>query len=105
MATRPQEKTGSEQQIQEETQETRYERGLKKMSEVYGVPVEEVVAPLGDLGRYMVEFPYGDIYRPRRPGRTRSRDRHNRHAHSTRRSGTPASGPHGFSAERWINCR
>ena len=66
MATQPQEKTGSEQQIQEETQETRYERGLKKMSEVYGVPVEEVVAPLGDLGRYMVEFPYGDIYS--RPG-------------------------------------
>src|SRR5258708_34829324 len=62
MATRPQEKTGSEQQIQEETQETRYERGLKKMSEVYGVPVEEVVAPLRDLGRYMGEFPYGDIY-------------------------------------------
>src|SRR6266699_1186404 len=55
-------KTGSEQQIQGETQETRYERGLKKMSEVYGVPVEEVVAPLRDLGRYMVEFPYGDIY-------------------------------------------
>jgi 4-carboxymuconolactone decarboxylase len=62
MATQTQEKTGSEQQIQGETQETRYERGLKKMSEVYGVPVEEVVAPLRDLGRYMVEFPYGDIY-------------------------------------------
>ena len=66
MATQTQEKTGSEQQIQGETQETRYERGLKKMSEVYGVPVEEVVAPLRDLGRYMVEFPYGDIYS--RPG-------------------------------------
>ena len=62
MATQTQKKTGSEQQIQGETQETRYERGLKKMSEVYGVPVEEVVAPLRDLGRYMVEFPYGDIY-------------------------------------------
>ena len=55
-------KKGSEQQIQKETQESRYERGLKKMSEVYGVPVEEFVAPLRDLGRYMVEFPYGDIY-------------------------------------------
>ena len=41
---------------------TRYERGLKKMSDVYGVDVTEFVAPLGDLGRYMVEFPYGDIY-------------------------------------------
>ena len=44
----------------------RYERGLKKMSEVYGVDGGEVVAPLRDLGRYMVEFPYGDIYS--RPG-------------------------------------
>jgi 4-carboxymuconolactone decarboxylase len=44
----------------------RYERGLKKMSEVYGVDGGEAVAPLGDLGRYMVEFPYGDIYS--RPG-------------------------------------
>jgi 4-carboxymuconolactone decarboxylase len=41
---------------------TRYERGLKKMKAVYGVPVEEYVAPLRDLGRYMIEFPYGDIY-------------------------------------------
>jgi 4-carboxymuconolactone decarboxylase len=41
---------------------SRYERGLKKMSEVYGVAVGEFVAPLRDLGRYMVEFPYGDIY-------------------------------------------
>ena len=40
----------------------RYERGLKKMAEVYGVDGGEVVAPLHDLGRYMVEFPYGDIY-------------------------------------------
>jgi 4-carboxymuconolactone decarboxylase len=40
----------------------RYERGLKKMSEVYGVDAGEAVAPLRDLGRYMVEFPYGDIY-------------------------------------------
>ena len=44
----------------------RYERGLKKMSEVYGVDGGEAVAPLGDLGRYMIEFPYGDIYS--RPG-------------------------------------
>ena len=46
MATQTQEKTGSEQQIQGETQETRYERGLKKMSEVYGVPDNAVLEPL-----------------------------------------------------------
>jgi 4-carboxymuconolactone decarboxylase len=40
----------------------RYERGLKKMTEVYGVDAGEAVEPLRDLGRYMVEFPYGDIY-------------------------------------------
>jgi 4-carboxymuconolactone decarboxylase len=40
----------------------RYERGLKKMAEVYGVDGGEFVEPLGDLGRYMVEFPYGDVY-------------------------------------------
>jgi len=61
MATQTQRKTETEQQIQQ-TPETRYTRGLKKMTEVYGVPVEEFIKPLGDLGRYMVEFPYGDIY-------------------------------------------
>ena len=45
---------------------TRYARGLKRMSEVYGVDVGEFVEALGDVGRYMVEFPYGDIYS--RPG-------------------------------------
>jgi 4-carboxymuconolactone decarboxylase len=40
----------------------RYERGLKKMAEVYGVDGGEFVEALHDLGRYMVEFPYGDIY-------------------------------------------
>jgi len=44
----------------------RYERGLKKMTEVYGIDGGEFVEPLHDLGRYMVEFPYGDIYS--RPG-------------------------------------
>ncbi len=62
MAAQTQRKTGSEQQTQGQAQETRYERGLKKMTEVYGVPVEQFIAPLRDLGRYMVEFPYGDIY-------------------------------------------
>lgn len=106
MATQTQEKTRSEQQIQGETQETRYERGLKKMSEVYGVPVEEVVAPLRDLGRYMVEFPYGDIYsRDGLAARDREIATIAMLTALARRSGTPASGPHGFGAERWPNCR
>jgi len=45
---------------------SRYERGVLKLAEVDGSPGEEVVAPLGDLGRYIVEFAFGDIYS--RPG-------------------------------------
>ena len=41
---------------------SRYERGLVKMAEIDGKVGEEVVAPLGDLGRYIVEFGFGDIY-------------------------------------------
>jgi 4-carboxymuconolactone decarboxylase len=40
----------------------RFERGLAKLSEVDGEAGERVVAPLGDLGRYIVEFAFGDIY-------------------------------------------
>lgn len=40
----------------------RYERGLIKMAEIDGQVGEEVVKPLGDLGRYIVEFAFGDIY-------------------------------------------
>jgi len=40
----------------------RYQRGLAKLSEVDGRAGEEIVAPLGDLGRYIVEFAFGDIY-------------------------------------------
>lgn len=40
----------------------RYERGLAKLAEVDGGAGAEVVAPLGDLGRYIVEFAFGDIY-------------------------------------------
>src|SRR5258705_161443 len=62
MATQTQATTGLETEMVDNSTLSRYERGLKKMTEVYGIPVEEVIAPLGDLGRYMVEFPYGDIY-------------------------------------------
>ena len=42
--------------------ETRYRRGLAKLAEVDGSAGPEVVEPLGDLGRYIVEFAFGDIY-------------------------------------------
>ena len=41
---------------------TRYERGRIKLSEVDGSEGETVVDRLGDLGRYIVEFAFGDIY-------------------------------------------
>jgi 4-carboxymuconolactone decarboxylase len=44
----------------------RYERGLAKLAEVDGQAGEAVVARLGDLGRYIVEFAFGDVYS--RPG-------------------------------------
>ena len=45
---------------------SRYERGVLKLAEVEGSAGEEIVAPLGDLGRYIMEFTFGDIYS--RPG-------------------------------------
>ena len=45
-----------------EQESTRYQWGLAKLAEVDGQAGEEVVAPLGDLGRYIVEFAFGDIY-------------------------------------------
>lgn len=48
----------------------RYERGLKKLEEVDGQHGLDVVANLAkkapDLARYLVEYPFGDIYS--RPG-------------------------------------
>jgi len=46
--------------------QSRYQRGLAKLAEVDGKAGEEIVASLGDLGRYIVEFAFGDIYS--RPG-------------------------------------
>lgn len=43
-------------------QTTRYERGLARLAEVDAEAGERVVAALGDLGRYIVEFAFGDIY-------------------------------------------
>jgi 4-carboxymuconolactone decarboxylase len=44
----------------------RYERGRARLAEVDGSAGEEVVDTLGDLGRMIVEFAFGDIYT--RPG-------------------------------------
>ena len=41
---------------------TRYEQGLAKLAQVDGKAGEEVVSRLGDLGRYIVEFSFGEIY-------------------------------------------
>jgi 4-carboxymuconolactone decarboxylase len=50
--------------------ETRYDRGLRKLSEIDGEAGERVIESLGDIApdfaRYLIEFPFGDIYS--RPG-------------------------------------
>jgi 4-carboxymuconolactone decarboxylase len=44
----------------------RYERGLAKLKEIYGDQAQTLVASLAevtpDLGRYVVEFGFGDIH-------------------------------------------
>jgi len=48
----------------------RYERGLAKLKEIDGEAGDRVIASLKDiapdLGRYTIEFPFGDVYS--RPG-------------------------------------
>ncbi len=41
---------------------SRFEKGLKKLFEVDGKTGIEITENLGDLGRYIVEFAFGDIY-------------------------------------------
>jgi 4-carboxymuconolactone decarboxylase len=52
--------------------ESRFEKGLKRLKEVDGVAGDRVLEALADicpdLGRYIVEFGFGDIYS--RPGLT-----------------------------------
>ena len=51
------------QEQQEKPEEkSRFERGSARITEVDGQAGTEVVEPLGDLGRYIVEFAFGDIY-------------------------------------------
>lgn len=49
---------------------SRYERGLQKLEEIDGEAGERVIESLKDiapdLGRYTIEFPFGDVYS--RPG-------------------------------------
>ena len=46
----------------EETNAQRYERGEARLLEVDGREGKRDVDALGDLGRYIYEFGYGDIY-------------------------------------------
>jgi 4-carboxymuconolactone decarboxylase len=50
--------------------ESRFERGTRALSEIDGEAGERVVSSLEDIapdfGRYIIEFPFGDIYS--RPG-------------------------------------
>lgn len=43
-------------------EESRFDRGLKKLHEVDGNAGIEITESLGDLGKYIVEFAFGDIY-------------------------------------------
>lgn len=51
---------------QHQEESSRYERGLAKLSEIDGRAGERVVASLADIApdfaKYLVEFPFGDIY-------------------------------------------
>ncbi|MDH6231524.1 4-carboxymuconolactone decarboxylase [Mesorhizobium soli] len=69
----PQQNRGQEMAIhQKEHQdnETRFERGLRALGEIDGHGGQQVVDSLADIApdfsRYLIEFPFGDIYS--RPG-------------------------------------
>jgi 4-carboxymuconolactone decarboxylase len=59
-----------EERAQGELTRTRYERGLAKLSEIDGEAGKRVIESLQaiapDLGRYVIEFGFGDVYS--RPG-------------------------------------
>lgn len=46
--------------------ESRYSRGLEVLTQINGAPGEQEISPFGDLGRYITEFGFGDVYS--RPG-------------------------------------
>ena len=49
-----------------EAEQTRYDRGWKRLKEIDGSAGERVISSLAeicpDLGRYIVEFGFGDVY-------------------------------------------
>lgn len=45
-----------------QNENNRYERGLARLKEIHGQAGVDAVMPLGDVGRYIVEFAFGDIY-------------------------------------------
>lgn len=44
------------------TADDRHERGLAALEALTGRPAEEALENLGELGRYIAEFAYGDIH-------------------------------------------
>lgn len=52
--------------LRSKTDESRYSRGLAKLQEIDGSAGEKVLTSLADiapdLARYIIEFPFGDIY-------------------------------------------
>ena len=48
------------------TDDERYERGRRKVLEVHGERSLRTIESLGDLGRFILEFAYGEVYS--RPG-------------------------------------
>jgi 4-carboxymuconolactone decarboxylase len=46
----------------------RYQRGLRNLAALNPEANADILAPLGDLGQYIVEYAFGDIYN--RPGLT-----------------------------------
>jgi 4-carboxymuconolactone decarboxylase len=48
-----------------ESESSRFERGMTKQVDMNGGPMqtqEAMIERLGDLGRYVIEFAYGDLY-------------------------------------------
>jgi 4-carboxymuconolactone decarboxylase len=56
-----------------DTREERYRRGIEQAEKLFGPDVESLVDTLGDLGRYVVELGFGDVYT--RPGGLSPRER------------------------------
>jgi 4-carboxymuconolactone decarboxylase len=51
---------------QSHEQSARLERGMEKLKEIHGAAGENAIKPMGDLGRLITEFAFGDVYT--RPG-------------------------------------